>query len=355
MHENLHVVVIAGGLGTRFWPLSRRRLPKQLLTLGGDESLLAATFSRLQPLVEPARWWMVVSRDQLDASRAAAPLVPEEQALAEPCGRNTAPAICLSALYLKDRDPDAVMVILPADHHVADHKKLSEAITKAAAAATDGVIVTLGITPTAPATGYGYIERGEADAEIPGVLTVKRFVEKPDHEQAERMLAAGTYDWNAGIFVARASTILAETARQLPAIYEALREAHAAPKGGEALREAYASMASASFDYGIMEHAEQVRVVPVECGWSDVGSFDQLEAIFGRDEDQNVKQGKVIAIDSRGCVLRAGPGQVLATVGLRDVAVIQTGDATLVVAKDRLQDIREVVSRLGEQGCEEFL
>jgi mannose-1-phosphate guanylyltransferase len=358
MNGHTHIVVIAGGSGTRFWPLSRRHKPKQLLALGGGDTLLAATFARVEAVAPPSRWWMVVGKGHAQGCRDAAPRVPAGQALVEPVARNTAPAIGLAAVHLAAADPDAVLVVLPADHHVADPVALCAAIETAVTAARAGAIVTLGITPSRPETGYGYIHRGAADARATGAFRVQRFCEKPNVEIARGFLAQGGYDWNAGIFVARARTVLAEIERQLPAVHAGLAAVGAAvgkPAYEATLASAFASIEGVSFDYGVMERARDVCVVPVSCGWSDVGSFDALDAVIPRSAAGNVVAGRVVEIDSRDCVLHAAPGQVLAAVGVSGLAVVQTADATLVVPLARAQQVREVLERLGENGWSEYL
>jgi len=358
MNEHLHVVVIAGGSGTRFWPLSRKACPKQLLTLGGQETLIAGTFHRVAPLVASARWWMAVGQSHAEACRVAVPEVPADQLVVEPQAKNTAPAVGLAAVHLLARDPEAIMVVLPADHHVADVAGFNAAIAAAAELAAHGPIVTLGVTPSRPDTGYGYIQRGGAEPRATGAFRVRRFCEKPDLERAKGFLAEGGYDWNAGIFVMQARTVLAEMQRQIPGVHEGLMRVAGAlgtPTYAATLAAAFASMKSVSIDYGVMEGAREVCVVPVSCGWSDVGSFNALDSILGRDSDGNVVAGRAVAIDSHGCVLYAGPGQVVAAIGVHDLAVIHTADATLVVPVERAQDVRAALAKLGEKGWSEYL
>jgi mannose-1-phosphate guanylyltransferase len=358
MNRNVHIVVIAGGSGTRFWPLSRQRRPKQLLALGGGETLLAGTFTRVEAVAPPSRWWMVVGKGHAQGCREAAPRVPAAQVVVEPVARNTAPAIGLAAVHLAAVDPDAILVVLPADHHVAQPAALCAAIDTAVTAAQKGAIVTLGITPSRPETGYGYIQRGAPDARAAGAFQVQRFCEKPDVERAKGFLAQGGHDWNAGIFVARAQTVLAEIERQLPAVHGALSSVRGAlgkPGYESTLEAAFASIKGVSFDYGVMEGARDVCVVPTSCGWSDVGSFDALDAVIARNAAGNVVAGRVVEIDTKDCILHAAPGQVLAAVGVSGLAVIQTADATLIVPVSRAQQVREVLERLGEKGWSEYL
>ncbi len=355
-HNSLHIVAIAGGSGTRFWPLSRHTRPKQLLTVADEATLLGATFARSATLAPPERWWMVVGAAHADACRRAVPAVPSGQTLVEPVGRNTAPAVALAAIAIGRADPDAVMAVLPADHHVADGAALASALEQAAAVARTGAIVTLGITPTYPETGYGYIERGEADAR--GGYGTARFCEKPDLETAQRFHAAGSFSWNAGMFVLRPDTFLAELRRQRPetfTAFERLADHLGTPAFTERLESTYAELESISIDYAIMENAEDVVVIPVECGWTDVGGFKALADLGAADPQGNVTEGRVVAIDSQDCLVRNDGEHVVALVGVSDLVVVHTADATLVIPKDRAQDVRQVVSSLNERGWREYL
>jgi mannose-1-phosphate guanylyltransferase len=354
--EHLHLVVIAGGSGTRFWPLSRRHRPKQLLALAGEQTLLAATFGRLTGLVDPSRHWMVVGASHAEASRKAVPHVPELQVLAEPEGKNTAPAVALAAVHLAARDPDAIMAVLPADHHVADGAALAAAIGKGAELAAKGAIVTLGITPGYPETGYGYIERGAPDSRVDGAYAVQRFVEKPDRAKAEQFLARGGFYWNAGIFVLRASRFLEEQARQLPAQHEAFTKLPlGAPDYPARLASTYKALQSISIDYGIMEKAGQVAVVPVDCGWSDVGSMAALGGFLTKDAAGNAVKGLGLPLDSKGCVIYTNDGHLVAVVGATDLTVIHTDDATLVVPTREAQAVRRVAEEIGKRGLLSYL
>ena len=358
MGNSVHLVVIAGGSGTRLWPLSRQQLPKQLLALDGHPTLLMATFARVASLASPEHCWIVTGRNHAEGCRLAAPQVAPHQILTEPVARNTAAAVGLAAVHVAACDPQAVMIVLPADHHVAQPAELCRALKIATAAARRGGIATLGITPTHPETGYGYIQRGSADAEIDGVFHVRRFCEKPSIERAREFIADGTFDWNAGIFVAQPTVILAEIERQVPRLYAALTRVAGAmgrPDYASILDAAFNDMPSISFDFGVMEGARDLCVVPTACGWSDVGSFDALGAMITPDAAGNVVLGRVVAIDSSNCVLHATTGHMVAVLGLHDVAVVQTPDATLVVPLARAQETRVVLTRLGELGWNEYL
>jgi mannose-1-phosphate guanylyltransferase/mannose-6-phosphate isomerase len=343
----IHPVVIAGGSGTRFWPLSRRHHPKQLLNLSGADSLLHATFARVASLAPQAHWWMVVGQAHAAGCREAAPEVVGPQVLVEPQARNTAPAVTLAALALQQAAPaGALMLVLPADHHVTDPEAFCAALKKAALVAADGAIVTLGIKPTHPETGYGYIQQGEP-LSPPGAFAVQRFCEKPDRERAESFVRSGDYVWNAGIFLMRPQVYLAEVQRQLPDLYAQLEPLYrkGAPSAA-ALAAAYAQLKGISIDYGIMEKAGRVAVVPVDCGWSDVGSWSALGSVVPADAAGNVQRGQAVLIDSQNCVAYASEGHVVTLVGVRDLVVVHTPDATLVVPRERAQDVRAIVEAL---------
>jgi len=355
--NQLHIIALGGGSGTRFWPVSRRAHPKQLLKLGGDSSLLAATFERVRALSPPASWWMVVGQRHADACREAVPEVPPDQVLIEPVGRNTAPAIGLAAVHLARRDQNAVMAVLPADHAVAEPGSLQAALRTAAVAAAEGGIVTLGVEPTHAETAYGYVESGDRHP-VDGAFHVRQFLEKPERARAEQLLALGGFYWNAGIFVMRADAYLRELERNLPRMHAALHglgDAIGTPGYTDALEAAYVDIEGVSIDYGVMEHAREVAVVPVACGWSDVGSWDALGALVDADEVGNRVRGRAVVQDSRNCVIYASDGHVVGVVGMADVVVVHTPDATLVVPASRAQEVRGIIAELGERDWSEYL
>ena len=356
--EDLHIVAIAGGSGTRFWPASRRQRPKQLLALGSEHSLLAATFGRIEGLAPDSQRWMVVGAHHGEACAAAVQEVERGRVLMEPRGRNTAPAIALAAIHVQSIDPQGILAVFPADHHVAQPQVLQDAIRKAAEIAREGAIVTLGIEPAYPETGYGYIERAEALPEQAGAYAVARFCEKPDLAQAKSFLETQRFFWNAGIFVMRADTYFEELLRQLPSLareFQNLREVLGQGDYGALLKEVYASIDSISIDYGVMEGARQVVVVPVDCGWSDVGSFRALSQILPKDEAGNISKGRSVLLQSQNVVTYAEGEQVVAAIGVSDLVVVHTPDATLVVPLERAQEVRDAVAALEGRGWQEFL
>jgi mannose-1-phosphate guanylyltransferase len=355
----LYAVIMAGGSGTRLWPLSRRNLPKQALKLIGDRTMMQHAVDRLAPLFPPERIKVVTNPALATVLRDQAPELPEESFILEPAGRNSAPAAGLAAVHLLHQDADATMVILTADHFIVDTGQFRAALEAAAEVAADGTIVTLGVQPTFPSTGYGYIHLGEAQAVANGfrVYASAGFVEKPDAATAVRFLDSGRYTWNSGMFVWRADRLMSEIATQLPALAAPLGRVAAAvgdSLGPAAIAEAWADVPSISVDYGIMEKAERVSVIPVDFGWSDIGSWASLLDVLPADAQGNAVIGPALTLDSRGNLLR-GEGRLLAVIGLDDVIIVDTPDVLLVCAKDRAEAVRDVVRRLEAEGKDLYL
>jgi mannose-1-phosphate guanylyltransferase len=354
----LYPVIIAGGSGTRFWPLSRKSRPKQFLALTGDKSLLRLTADRVRPLAPASRTLVVCGKAHVAAVKKILPELPAANILVEPVARNTAPAVGLAAAVVARRDPQGVMVVLPADHHVSDTAAFRRALSAAARAADDGELVTIGIEPTSPETGFGYVQQGRVLAKgAPPVREVKRFVEKPDLETATAYLASGDYLWNGGIFVFRADRILEELQRHLPETGEPLAAiGRAVGKRGFArvLAANFPRMPAISLDYGVMEKASRIAVVPASFGWSDVGSFTALPLVRPLDRHGNVVEGEALLIDVADSVILAG-SRPLAVVGVRGLVVVDAGDALLICPKERAQDVRRVVEELARRGLGKHL
>ena len=362
--ENLYALIMAGGGGTRLWPESRAALPKQFIRLFKERSLIQIAFDRVVPLIPPERVLIVTGARYADLIHKQLPSLPQQNIIAEPAGRNTAPAVGLGAVYLRRRDPEAVMAVLTADHIMHREDTFRAALAAAGEAAqTPGRAVTLGITPAGPETGYGYIERGEPLGSIQGptFFHVSSFREKPDRPTAEEFVRSGRFFWNSGMFVWRVDTVLREIERQLPALYTALVEIEAAldTAGRERItNRVWDGITPISIDYGVMEGARDVVVLPVDPSWNDVGSWsavhDEGQAQMLADENHNVVQaGELVALDTQGCLIRSG--KLVATVGLRDLVVIDTEDALLICPRDRAQETREVVSRLRQAGRDDLL
>lgn len=343
----LFPVIMAGGSGTRFWPLSRRRRPKQFLALASDRPLIADTFLRLRGLAAPRNTFVVCGKLHAPQVRKLIRALPAGNVVVEPVARNTAPAIGLAALHVAARDPSGVVAVLPSDHHVGDVPRFQAALRDAAEVAARGHLVTLGIQPNRPETGYGYIKIG-APLEGKG-RRVEAFVEKPDAERARAYLEGGDYLWNGGIFVFRADAMLAALAEHMPGVgrgLEAIREALGTRRYARVLAREFPRMPAESIDYGVMEKAKDIAVVPSEFGWSDVGSFEAIGEVRPRDAQQNVVSGRgAMAIDCQGCVILAADRPV-AAIGLQDMVVVDAGDAILVVPKHRSQDVRKAVEAL---------
>jgi mannose-1-phosphate guanylyltransferase/mannose-6-phosphate isomerase len=355
-------VVLSGGSGTRLWPLSREKYPKQLLPLIGDDSLLQATVRRVEgiagaalaaPMVVCNEEYRFVIAEQLRLMGKPGMLV------LEPVGRNTAPALTLAALAAGRDGADPVLLVMPADHVILDTAQFQAAVQRGAELAQDGAVVTFGISPDAPETGYGYIQSGADFA--PGAKLIARFVEKPDLATAEGYLAEGSYSWNSGIFMMRATVWLAAMGQCRSDILAACRDAWAKGSAdGEFLRVGKAEFAacpSDSIDYAVMERIAAANaaglpkgvVIPLSAGWSDVGAWDALWKVLPKDAQGNVPQGDVLLHDSQG-TLAVSEGRLIACVGVRDLVVVETADAILVAHKDKTQDVKKIVDRLKASG-----
>jgi mannose-1-phosphate guanylyltransferase len=358
----MYIVILAGGSGTRFWPLSRAARPKQLISITGDRTMLQRTVDRVLPL-KPKRILIITNRVQAaETERQLAHYrkIPID-VIAEPSAKNTAPAIGLAAAIIAAHDPEGVMVVLPADHFIKDELALQQALLDAAHAARNGYLVTLGILPSRPETGYGYIE---ADMELrgSGPFPVRRFVEKPPLEQAVRYLDAGNFFWNSGMFIWRAETIMAEIAAYLPELARSFsgitftKDVWELSDLEEQIAAVYAAVASVSIDYGVMEKSSRVQVVPVEMGWSDVGSWSSLPEVVEADAAGTVcvnAHGHV-SLDSSGCLIYVD-GKTVATVGVHDLIIVSTPDALLICDRERAQDVKKVVEELARRGCSSVL
>jgi len=353
----LYALVLAGGAGTRFWPASRGTRPKQLLALGGEEPLLLRTIRRVLPLLSGWDRVMVASGTHLAAPTASMLVeLPPENLLLEPTPRNTAPCIGWAALRVVRRDPDAIVMVLPSDHHVGDEGRFRDVVTKAVASAADGVITTIGIRPTHAETGYGYIEISEP-ATGDEALAVRRFVEKPDRARAEAFVAGGRHLWNAGMFFFRASEMLRAIDAHVPELGAGLRAIEEGARAGsedEAVLRVFPSLPAVSIDRGVMEHVAPLAVVPGDFGWNDVGSWQSAWELALKDEHGNAAPPGAVLLDARNneiVDLRSSPNKrVIALVGVDDLVVVETDDALLVVPRSRSQDVKDVVAALKERG-----
>ncbi|MBX3029501.1 MAG: mannose-1-phosphate guanylyltransferase [Chloroflexi bacterium] len=357
----MYAVIMAGGGGTRLWPLSRRARPKPFLPLLGDRSLLQATVARLSPLIEPSDVYVVTDARYAGLIAEQVPEVPVGNLLPEPVGRNTAAAVAYAVAAI-DRPPDDVMVVLPADQRITDEPGFRDALASAGARAAAGDLVTLGITASGPETGYGYVVATGAPSDAAGMPSyrVERFVEKPDVDRARALLAAGNASWNAGIFVWRRDAVRAELAASAADILDAVESAVAG--GPDAIAAAYPSIRSTSIDYALLEPAsarERVAVVPAAVGWSDLGSWSALldaAKVDGAEVEVHVDgPGEVVAVGSGTTLVHGADGRLIALVGVRDLVVVDTPDALLVCGADAAQDVKQVVDRLTADGRADLL
>ncbi len=349
MKPNLWAIIMAGGSGERLWPLSRRSHPKQTLRLGSRRSLLQETADRLRGIVPVERTVVVTTKNQAELVRRQLPSIRLEHFLVEPASRNTAAAVGLGTVTILREDPDAVVVVVPADHVIRPAEKFHRTLRKAAALAIDREgLVCLGIKPTYPATGFGYIEpMGELVP--PGGYRVHRFLEKPELKVARRLIRRPRIVWNGGIFCWKGRVIMAAIRQWLPALHKGLdeiRKVLGTPIGNIRLQELYRQLPSISIDVGVLERSRNVWVVPTDFSWDDVGSWNSLAFLHGTDAEGNVVLGSHVGMETNGSIIVGEPGHLIATVGTKDLIVVHTPDATLVCQKTQAQAVRKIVSTL---------
>jgi mannose-1-phosphate guanylyltransferase len=354
-----YAVIMAGGTGTRLWPLSRQDRPKQALNLIGKRSMLQHAIDRTMPVFGRERIIVVTRSAHLEALQAQAPELPRENFIVEPEGRGTAPAIGLASIHLRTRDPDSIMAVLTADHYIADIARFQSALIAARAIAEDNHLVTMGIKPASASTGFGYIKQGKSLGLADGypVFSVDKFIEKPDLPSAIKMMKSGLYSWNSGMFFWRVDRILKEFERQMPDFFTQLKQvetALGAPDYEQKLGHIWPKVAKQTIDYGIMENAENVAVIPVDIGWVDVGNWSSLFGTLSRDKNGNAAVGPHAAIDTYNTLL-FGEKRLIAAIGVKDLVIVDTADALLVCPLDREQEVRDMVKLLGETGLREWL
>jgi mannose-1-phosphate guanylyltransferase len=348
-------VIMAGGSGTRLWPMSRRNHPKQSLKLFGERTLFQQAVDRLKPLFSPDQIMVVTKSDLVPLLRDQSPELPAENFVVEPEGRGTAPALGLAAIHLKRRDPEAIMAVMTADHFIADTGSFHKVLASAQTAAKADYLVTFGIIPTFASSGYGYIEKGESlplEADHP-VFRVRRFIEKPDAEDAVRMASSGEFLWNSGMFAWRVQCLLDELQRQMPDFYTQLMEVEASFRNpeeyGVTIGRVWPQVAEQTIDYGVMEGARNVAVIPVQIGWTDVGTWSSLFELIPCDSLGNILVGTYETIDTRETLVM-GSERLIATIGVENLVIVDTEDALLVCSKDSVQDVRLIVKRLEKAG-----
>lgn len=345
-----YAVIMAGGAGTRLWPLSRKDYPKQALKLIGEKTMFQHAVDRITPVFPPERILVVTCPKHAEILQNQWKSIPRENFILEPEGRGTAPAIGLVAMHLLKRDPEAGMVVLTADHYITNTKHFCEAINYAKSISKQGKLVTLGIQPSSPSTGFGYIHHGTLLGKQNNFdyYTVERFVEKPDIENAKMMFESGEYSWNSGMFIWQVSQILQEFERQMPDLYDSLvkiNEYIGKSTYYEALVNIWSKIKKNTIDYGIMENAENIIVIPVDIGWTDIGSWESLFNLYPVDIHKNASIGNHISIDTKN-TLTFGKNRLIATMGINDLIIIDTDDVVMVCSREREQDVKAFISSL---------
>ncbi|SHJ39447.1 mannose-1-phosphate guanylyltransferase [Thermoclostridium caenicola] len=378
----IYSVIMAGGGGTRFWPLSRQELPKQMHNITGNDIMINETIDRIKNIVPYENTYIVTADRQKELLKSVInPQISVQNILAEPMPRNTAPCILYAAMKIYKEHGDGIMFVLPADHYISNVPEFNRILRKAAGVAevTDKLI-TIGIKPTFPSTGYGYIQYNmqnelvyrletlpagdEADGntstlhELSGVYEVEQFIEKPDRESAKSYIESGNFLWNSGMFIWKVSVIMDNFKRYLPRIYDEM-ESYLKAKDEkdemEALEKAYSRIKGISIDYGILERSNDVYVIPGDFGWNDIGSWDALGAIFPPDENGNIIKADFIEIDTKNSIIYGQGKQLIATVGLKDMIVVNTDDALLICPKTRAQEVKDIVDKLKKNGRNDLL
>jgi len=360
--NHVYAVIMAGGVGSRFWPRSREKSPKQLLEIFGSRTMIQNTVTRLEQIVPASNTIVVTNTLQYEDVLNNLPMVPPENVLAEPVGRNTAPCVGLAASLIEGRDPEGVMITLPADHLIHNEEEFRRIVQLAVTVATETEgLLTIGIKPTHPETGFGYIQYSEDETNeshrSQGIFRVKTFAEKPNLETADRFLKSGDFLWNSGMFVWKASAILKEIAIHLPELHEqllVLKKSFGTPKQAGSLEQAYGLIRSISIDYGVMEKAGNVFVVKGDFGWSDVGSWDEVVRLSPKDEHGSSVKGLVISRNARNNYVDAG-SRIVAVVGVEDLIIISTEDAVLICRKGQSQDVKEIVDYIRRKQLNEYL
>ena len=363
MFEHYYAVIMAGGGGTRLWPLSRKNRPKQMLALGTERSLFQIAVDRLEGIFSPDRIFVVTVGEQAKVLQEQRPEIPVENFLLETMPRGTASVVGLAATVLGKRDPDAVMAVLTADHIIGNLKLFQQILTAAYHVARENYLVTLGISPTFPATGYGYIRKGESLGEYQGLdgFRVLEFTEKPGLSEAERMISSGDYSWNSGMFFWRTDLIIKEISRQMPELFsqlEQIAEAWDTKDQEKTIQKVWPEIKPQTIDFGIMENAEDVAIIPASgLEWNDVGSWEALFDVLAADEDGNIIEGgEGISLDTTNTLVFSHDNpRTVVTIGAKDLIIVDTGDILMICDRKQAQDVRKVVKRLEEEGRKDLI
>ncbi|MDG0794524.1 sugar phosphate nucleotidyltransferase [Cohnella ginsengisoli] len=354
-------VIMAGGKGERFWPKSRTNLPKQFLNIAGNKSMIQQTVARLEKLMDIKQIFIVTNESYAELIGAQIPKLPTNNIIIEPIGRNTAPCVGLASLIVEERYPDSTMIVLPSDHIIKDESEFINILETAVHVAQQQEnIVTLGVSPTGPETGYGYIERTDEmwDSFNTPVYKVNQFVEKPNLEIAQKYIEEGNFYWNSGIFIWKSKTIRKRIQQFMPDMDVLLKDIQPAlgtPWESDTIKQKFLEMPDQSIDYGIMEKADHIYVVPCQLGWDDVGSWTALDRIDDRDDNGNVIRGNILNIDTKNCIIESNDGKLIATLGIEDLIVVDTEDVTLICTKDKAQEVKKLLKELRTQKREQYL
>jgi len=356
----MYAVIMAGGVGTRFWPRSRLKRPKQLLKILDDKTMIQATVNRLDKIISKDQICIVSTEPQIEEIRRQLPFLKQKNLIIEPKGKNTAPCIGLAAIILKRRDPEAVMAVLPADHRIDNEDQFRKILlTAEITASKQDCLVTIGIHPTYPSTGYGYIQVNSQIDKINDidVFKVKTFAEKPDLTTAQRFLKSGDFLWNSGMFIWKVKAILKEIEESLPELYDGLVEIEkylGTESQDEVIKKVYCQIKSISIDYGVMEQSENVYVLKGEFDWNDVGSWEEIYKISSHDENNNVIIGNHFTKDTKGCLIDS-PDRFVATLGVENLIIIDTDDALLVCQREMAQHVKDLVDAMKRKNLEQYL
>ncbi|MGN7353657.1 mannose-1-phosphate guanylyltransferase [Paenibacillus amylolyticus] len=357
---NITCVIMAGGKGERFWPKSRTNLPKQFLNISGNKSMIQQSIARLEKMVDISRIFIVTNELYAELIKAQIPTLPANNIIIEPVGRNTAPCIGLASIIIEDRFPDSTMIVIPSDHIIENEEGFIRILKTAVEVAQDNEnLVTLGIQPTYPETGYGYIESSDQTREVNelSVHKVNQFVEKPDLVTAQSYLEAGNFLWNSGIFVWKVDTIrhyIEELMPEMHDVLETMKVVLDSENRDELIRSEFLKMPDQSIDYGIMEKVSNIYVIPCVFGWDDVGSWTALERINELDENGNVIRGNILNLDTKRCIIESN-GKLIATLGIEDLIIVDTEDVTLICTKEKAQEVKLLLKELRMQKMEEYL